>query len=489
MGFNRYTVLNKVIITVFAMVLLIGNLNIAHASSNISNHRFLNEEWGEFRTASFVIIYPLEYWILAQSTFDLYGDLIEYEYSRFVALYQDELTIPISIRIYPELDDYYRLNALAPMIDEGVTHSHIGTREIALIGEAIISDFAKWQSEAINSFRFEISMMFVEKITGGKAPPGFLTGASTYTEDPIQTFPLLYSYSGLGAEPDMSWQYLWENPDDLNLPKYTLQVTSTIAYLIDIYGWEKYLDLLQSFSTANGYRQALMATYEISIQEISEQWQTYFPIYIQGRWRSNVFHSFDLSAFEDLLQAGAYIDAVAGLQDAIRLLEATEDDEKLQFAQSMLADAITGVEAGALISQSRQALLDKDYESCIYIADKSIAMYQQLGDDRRLEEIFNYRNWAQEVVDLREELEVLNAQGPLGRSSILTRLVDIGQRLGELDDQEGVGLVVDAIEDATAEQETLYQNLSIGGAIIVIILLFRIIWTMRRPLPPEAQLR
>jgi len=43
------------------------------------------------------------------------------------------LSLPITIRIYPQEADYYNLNALAL----GAMHSHVGAREIALIASII----------------------------------------------------------------------------------------------------------------------------------------------------------------------------------------------------------------------------------------------------------------------------------------------------------------------------------------------------------------
>ena len=127
--------------------------------------------WDEIRTESFAIIYPGMYEQVAQGLYMLYGPMLDAEYIRFSALFNQELAPPISVRIYSDADEFYKLNALAPELGPEQTHSNIGAREISLIGDRIAVNITMWQAEAENAFRFELAQLFITELSNNQVPP------------------------------------------------------------------------------------------------------------------------------------------------------------------------------------------------------------------------------------------------------------------------------------------------------------------------------
>lgn len=442
--------------------------------------------WREFQTESFAIVYPTQNAILAQSVLSSYGDSLDEEFINFSGAFGDGLVTPISIRLYPSSLEYYCLNALAPALGIGATHSHIGSREIALIADTITNNLSQWHSQALNGFRHELVVLFAEYISQGNAPPGLLHGIGGYAENPAETFEARFKAAGSINEPDINWQVLWDGNYLLSDESTHLQVTSTVAYLIDVYGWNTFVSFLQNLVISESYHQALINTYGLGIQDLQAHWREYFQVYVVGRWRANVFHSFDLTVFDEMITAGAYSDAVEGLQEAIPLIESFGEEAELLHAQDLLTRAQSGIEAGALTGQTRQKLLEGEYEKSVELSNQALSLYGQLGDDRRLAELETYLVLAQEVIELRGEIEaIMDNRTDL---TITRRLYQIGQRLNELGDHHGVSLVNIALNDVSAAQRSLIEGIVAVGFVITLLLLwwrFRALW---QTIPPEADL-
>ncbi|HLF88695.1 MAG TPA: hypothetical protein VI451_07125, partial [Anaerolineales bacterium] len=276
--------------------------------------------WGETSTRAFTFTYqksvPLGAEISAQ-----YGDRLDAEYNRFANLFQVSLNTPITVRIYPNGTDYTCLNALAPNIPIGQTHSHVGGREIALIGQYILADPESWQINGFDTLRHELAILFVQYLTGDKAPPGLTIGVGIYAEDPALTFERrLASAPPPTDAPSLTWRGAWEAPDVITSPDVNLQAASIVAYLVDVYGWDKFVAFLSTLRTAESYHAALTAVYKVEAGALEEQWLTYYPLYFEGRWRDNALYEFSLSAYEQLITAGAYQAATDGLTPIIALL-------------------------------------------------------------------------------------------------------------------------------------------------------------------------
>jgi hypothetical protein len=455
-------------------------------------------DWQELTTNSFAIIFPSDYALLAQILLNNYGETLDAEYARFAATFDAQLSLPVTIRIYPQETDYLELNVLAPQLGPGAMHSHIGSREIALIGANIIANLPRWQIEGLNAFRYELAILFTRQVSEKKAPPGLLAAVGTYAQDPKETLGILDQSSllpsGMTLESlplTQKWETLWESEDTSLDLLQLLQATSIVAYLVDAYGWPTLVQYLKNLPTASAYASALESVYKSTFSHLQEQWQAYFPIFTGDRWQFDVLYNYDLSRYAQLVQAGGYSAAVAGLNEAVQLLEKLNNQPAaLEQAGKLLAQAKLGQSAAALALQSRQAFLGGDYAQSIEQADQAEQAYHQLGDTRRLDELAVYRSRAAEILSLRNQAEKLSkGLSPLdAEAGSIIQLADVGARLGSLGDGEGERLVESTLLSLAAVRKHLQSMLSAVGVILAALLLVWRILLVHRKEPVEARL-
>jgi len=445
-----------------------------------------NIVWQEQRTESFALIFPE-----ASADSELVSYIAAIADSEIELLDQFfggvEISKPINLRFYPSELQFTCLNTDAPELPEGYTHARIGGREIAFIEANINLDLKDWQAQIQNAVRFELTALVITEITDHKTPAGLLTGAAGYLQDPNISFDRATARMIDKQPVEISLRRLWESESAYGDPTLTLQATSSIAYLVDMYGWPAFLDFLHRLAYTDNYLEALIAVYANEPGALEEAWQQYYPYYLQGRWMAHALYSFDLTPFETLIERGAYLDATEELKSAIAFLETIDEPDKLEHAQSLLKRAQAGEEASALVRTSRQALLNKDYELAIQQGELASQMYAQLNDNRRIGEIEIYKDWSKEVLDLRAELAQLIAQAnPALSYADVPRLRDLGERLGTLGDGQSVeeiNLLLVGIEQS--HQEEISQQILIAVGLSLLLLIYLLI-TLRRKVRPEV---
>jgi hypothetical protein len=487
--FTRFAQKLKGILFSLGVTLLLGLL-ATPVGASFQTQSVCGEEldWLDRPWGSFVFVFTADNTDLVQEFLRNFEEPLTLEFQKYTALFGTELEIPITIRIYPSLEDYNCLNALAPVLGVEDTHSHIGGREIALIGETINADPALWYSTARNAMRHEIAILFAEKLTESHAPPGLLNGVGGYFEDPYETFEGRYTASGNIQQPGRSMQRLMEDDipasDDLVL----LQQTSIVAYLIDVYGWENFLSFLSSIGESASYRQSFISVYGLNIQEIQAEWENYFSLYVADRWQANIVYAYDLDRYDVLIGAGAYEDALSGLQAAEPIVNLFGDADEIARVDELLRIANQGVMAGSLTLEARQAILDGNYAACIEKAEQAISIYNQLGDTRRISELEVYRDTAFEILTLRAELDSLKGfDTPLDPQKT-QRILRIGRRLSELGDAEGVQDVQVTMILLSTGQRYFVEWTTIIGLLICVFIIYRRVRALFRKQPPEVNL-
>ncbi len=444
--------------------------------------------WREIRAGSFNVLFTASHVTLANEIADLYVPTITDELGKYEQAFGWSLTLPISIRIYPGTEEFFCLNPIAPRITPEDTHSHIGTREIALMADVINRSPMTWESQAMNALRHELAVLFTEQLAEGQAPPGLMQGLGGYFEKPAETFSTRFQQASQISQPDRSWQRLWEEDAPPSDSAALLQQTSITAFLIDVHGWAAFLEFLRQIPEQQGYRQASVAVYGVNVSELSEHWQRYFPVYIERRWQANVIHSYDLSPYHFLIENGAYEDAYEGLTEAQQLLSLFGDDAQLRQAEELLLTAEQGTEAGQLAAEARQAIVSGDFQSAQGKATEALRLYQTLGDDRRTEEVSLYLQIATEVVGLRSEIDRLSG-GAVALDPIRTeRLVQIGKRLSQLGDRDGTRQVQLALLLLGAGRQRVIEGLAAVGVVISALLVYRRIRTARLGSGPYGDL-
>jgi len=429
--------------------------------------------WREIRSEQFVVLYSASQISLAEEISEKYVSLLRDDLAKYAIAFSTELPTPITIRLYPTEFEYYCLNALAPLISSDDSHSHIGNREIALIAKAINARRFSWEAGALNILRHEVAVLFAEVLTDGNAPPGLLKGLGGYFEDPALTFSDLFNSSGQISQPNRGWQRLWEEDTPVSDAAVFLQQTSTIAYLVDVFGWQRFVDFLQKIAEFQGYRQALVDVYGVNLQDLQSHWMIYFPVYTQARWQANAIHNHDLSQYQVLINQGAYSDAAQRLQEAMPLIELFESGEKIVEAESLLGIARLGMDASASALEARQAILAMDYGLGLTKAEQALRLYGQLGDSRRVAELNAYQELCAEVLTLRAELDQLKGVGAPLDPVRTNRIVSIGRRLNELGDADGANKVQLALLILGAGQQVFTQWVTVIGLLSCVYLIWR----------------
>ncbi|MBN2045157.1 MAG: hypothetical protein JW757_09075 [Anaerolineales bacterium] len=437
-------------------------------------------DWREKTTGSFVILYTINHIQLAEEIQKNTLPVIEDELTRLQQALGQSLVTPITIRIYPSEAEYYCLNAFAPAISSEDFHSHIGSREIALLAEVINLQKMYWETYAVNAFRHQVAVLYGELISDGAAPPGLLQGFGGYLEDPAQTFNPRYQAAGEMTAPDRSWQRLLEEDIPASDAVTMFQQTSLVAFLIDLYGWDDFMAFLTRIPEVQGYRQAILDVYGVNLQDLQDYWVQYFPVYVQHRWQANVIHNYDLTQYDQLIAGGAYSDAQAQIKAALPLIELFGNQEKVERANHLLEKAGVGVEASALALAARQSILDGDFQTGLGYADRSLQLYQQLGDTRRETEIELYRQICTEVLALRAEVEKISGNAAPLDPVRTEQLILIGQRLAELGDREGTQQVRLALLLLGIGQQNIIRWVTVIGVLLSAFLIWRRFWAALR---------
>lgn len=417
-----------------------------------------------------------------------FGETLLADYERFSQLFGETLPVPIVIRIYPDREYFSCVNPLTPPPAGLTFHGHAGVKEIVLIGEDINVLAADWEELTLNALRHEMAVLFVEQITDGKAPPGLVTGIGVYAQDPAVTVTGRRTFAEADARPQDSWRELWEAQS--NAGPSAFKAMTTVSYLVEVYGWPRFNDFLHQLDTAESYRQALHETYGLELAALQAPWQEYYPLFMAGRWRTNVFYGFDFTDLETLVHEGAYNDAITNLRDVISFLETVEDEERIAYAESLLRTAETGRDAGLLVRQARQALQEQDYARAIALADQAEEAYRSLGDERRLEELAGYRARAQAVLSLQQQLGTLASAITAGdeREVTITNLQKVHQELGRYGEAAGVSEAEELVELInTRKSVQAQQRLAAWARAIALVLLLRLVLVRLRA-PRETKL-
>ena len=445
--------------------------------------------WQETNSDVFAYVYPAEFEMMVDSLLLRFGSTLEEEYHAFSRLFQTSLSLPVTIRIYPGIRNYYCLNVIAPQVAVGVMHSRIGMREISLFGDRIWENFSQWDEESLNILRYELGVLFVEQISEGKAPPGLLGGVGFYMMDPNDIFEQRNITEASYKAPEVTWRSLWESDETLSDPGEGIQAVSTIAYLVEAYGWDTFMQLLVDLRTSEGYRHSLNEVYGVDFSVLQSEWANYYPLYYQGRWRSHVLYGFDLKPYAEMIAGGAYTDALINLKDVVEFLEQNDQGGKLSEALALQELAKSGQEASALVLQSRQALQNGQYNESIRLADQAQAIFNTLGDLRRTAELDSYRAWAQEVQALQTEMEQLRQEYAAGDDSTnnVDRMIQVSQRLAELGESQALESMTEIIAAQEAVQKSQRELLYILLSVVTVLLVALRIWLIRYKPPRESR--
>jgi tetratricopeptide (TPR) repeat protein len=477
-------------------------------------------DWRETRTQYYSILYPNTAQGLAVLSV-LPGSLLDAEYARFAALFEASLPLPVTLRIYPTETEYTCLNPLAPEIPPGAVHSHTGAREIAFIADNFSAQYGTWpeslpgtasvpfgsseksfigndislrsddwQEYPIDILRYEQAILFTGQVAGGQAPAGLAMGIGHYLQDPRETIGPLHLSPEDWQTPTKDWRDLWENQRTQTDLETELQATSTVAFLVDQFGWEPFLQFLKSLPTSSSYSLSLQQTYQQDLAALQEQWTAYFPSYLQSRWQINVVYNYDLTPYQKLLATGNYVEAADGLQKAIAFLQKINQEQGLKLAQDMLAKAVAEQNAEEMVVKAQQALHSGQYQKSMDLLIQAEQSFFQMQVYYKIEQLAASRRQLREIIALQSELQHLKSEMETNPNAftLSAQLFSLDQRLGQLGDLHGQRQVRELAKQAEVKMRQQQAALSGVGAVFIFALLGLRIWLLKRKPQPEVDL-
>lgn len=459
-------------------------------------------DWRETSTRAFSILYPPDYEVVA----DLLtaergeggaapGSRLDLEAARFEALFETGLPQPVMIRIYPDLPSYTCLNAgsgaAGSALPPGSMQLATGGREISLLGANILADFPAWAKNDLDLLRYDLATLLTRQIGGAETPPGLLNAVGHYAQAPQTTLAGLQLSRGDWLEPSQDWRSLWEGAAGGQDLRQQVEAVSTVAYLVDTYGWERFLKLLHNLAAAPGIGPALAQVYGVALDELERGWRAYYPAYFNGDWQQHPFYNYDLGRYQRLIQAEQYGEADRQLQAALVFIEKTHNPDKLVEAQALLWQARQGQAANAHFAQAQQAFQNGDYAGSLTLLAQAEQGYTEAQTRiYHLDELAAYRQRVIDVLGLHQELKRLEAEVRTSWNTfwLAHRLVQVGSRLGTLGDRPGYDQAARLLGVIQARQQQQFSWLAAGVLGLVVGLLALLIGLMRRRPPMEAQL-
>jgi hypothetical protein len=354
-------------------------------------------DWRELKTESFIIVYAES--VLGVDDFDCacgldeaqrYAKFIDQIYEDLTEVFEVDLETPLNLRLFPTEQSYYEINPLAEQLAGVIAHALNNRDEIAV---ATPRTRTLTEEEIVNTMRHELTHFFASLLSEGKLKAGFQEGIAQYLEKPTARAnydpALLQQAFEQGRL--LSWAQLDEATAVYSDPQVAYpQTLAIVSFLVDRYGFPKFVDFLTASAAEPGYRSALETAYGKSADELETEWLAYLPEYFDGRWQINAIYTYDLGRARKLVAQAAYTDAAAELQEIVKLLETTVQPDTLAEAEALLARAHQGQAAAALADEARQALQTDDYTLAIEKSTAAMAAYEELGYRDRIPELQIY---------------------------------------------------------------------------------------------------
>ena len=394
-------------------------------------------DWQTLETEHFTILYTNADSDLAESLKADWGSFLDARYEGFQTLFDLNSASPMLVRIYPDFRSFESLNVIYPSLSDSVMISHVGEREMALFADRIAKDPATWQDQGQRLLYAELCVLFAKTTSKNRAPEGLLAAVGLYARGAI-----FYQFDGLdaGAVEDVSLLSILEDPEVLLSGDRLTIAASIFAYLVDTQGWDQVVGLFQAFPETGSVERALVMQFQMDVSDLERQWRIYWPLFLTERHRINFFHNYDLARYIILMDAGAYRDAVIGLERAVFYLSHLDQPTALEEANHLLATAQTGQSASVLLLDARASVLAGDYVIAKALLSEAEALYASLDDDHQRDSIEALQAHVDQVFSLRTELDEMAAEDPgwfAGIAQRIAQLESVAEVLGDLGDVEG----------------------------------------------------
>ncbi len=354
--------------------------------------------WDELHTDKFTIVYAEEVVITNRPVTcrcgveeaEYYAAFIDEIYDDLVAVFEVELETPVNLRLFPTEESYIQVNPLARQVPGVIAHALNSRDEIAV---ALPRTELLTDEDLVNNMRHEITHLFASLLSDGKLTTGFQEGIAQYLEKPSETdiFDTASLEQALAQNELLTWAELDQAEQVYSRPQIAYpQARSVVSFLIDRYELAGFITFIEAMAEEPGYRSAIQVAYGQPADTLEAEWLSYLPEYLAGRWQVNAIYAYDLSRTRTLVENAAYSDAVEELEEVVKLLETTEQNDVLVEATALFETAKRGQAAGILTDEAREALEAGDYPLAISKGNAAITAYSEINFVDRIPEIQNY---------------------------------------------------------------------------------------------------
>ncbi|GEM_PF-3030946 len=454
-------------------------------SKSIHSHSLEGDDFSERKTNYFIIIFPKNYESLADQLFTQYGKMLDEEYEKFQALSGNVAIHPLTIRVYANAKEYGSLNPFAPPLKKGGTHSHVGAREIAIIGDEVAKNYLRWFAEATNAFRYELAILFAKQLSDQKVPEGLLHGIGTYFQDraALEALVLQANQTTLDAQP---WTDLFEKESIFFDPPIMVQQASIVSYLIGIKDWQTFLSFLSRMRTSANIRAAFKEIYQRDQDELEKEWKSYLPIYASKDWKWNKLTNYNFKIAEKLIASGAFKAAYTELEKVEKYSTLLRLEDNRQTASSLMKRAKLGIDANNNLYQGRLLLSKGNINEAISLFNKAKENFSSIGYTQKNDEIEALLQRAKLSLSLQAEVKRYqnNPVFVLFNGNAIKRLKEIRAIYDQMNDDSGMQMVDVLIMEVQQRQLWIFAV----SALLVVGLLFLYWKKSKEPVPPEAQL-
>jgi hypothetical protein len=362
-------------------------------------------QWDERKSEHFAILFAPGQDVVA----DYYAGFVDTVYEEISALFGHRTSTPITLRLYPTLEQYYTANPLARNTPGIIAHADFRRHELVVV---LPQTENQSPDEVQNNIRHELTHLVVAELSDDKLNIGFHEGIAQYVEHPSRELETRVQLlrNAINSNSLMPWSDLDNREIVYAYPNVSYpESLSIVAFLVDRYSFAKFRDFVTASASASGYRSALEQTFGKTPTELEQDWLRWLPIYVESGYRHTVIVPYDMARIDALMLQGNYALAQQELEPLIDWLRTTDQRDLLAQAQGLLQKSQQAMQAEALAQQARQALEDANYPLARELVERSEQGYRGINDLRQLPILAVYRERAERGLAALNELE--RAQG------------------------------------------------------------------------------
>jgi hypothetical protein len=339
-------------------------------------------------------------------------------YPRIAAAIQHTETVlgialggPILIDVYTNQEQYRGRVALndSGNAPPGSSRYDATSEQIAVNMPALLQES---ETAVDDTIRNSIAQYAIGQMTVGRIPVVLSSGLALYLQLPTTDY--LARLAGLldTANQNQSVNPWFDLFTLQSIPESELTLAQGYAicsFLIDRYDIPAVRAFLTALGSGANWDAAMDAAFGVDAAELERIWQAGLPAWTVNGWRDNLMASFDLQPARDLLSQGQYVSAKAVLGPAQNLYRQLDDTEQLAEVQLLIAQADTGIQAEALMTEIEAALRAFDYARASNLLDQAEIQFAFLPSEQVPTSVLEtYRGLSERGTQALGQLETAN---------------------------------------------------------------------------------